>query len=494
MTSSTAPPLDPYRCIAKKNRKYASECTEVHLAKLGAESVSENFAHFGNLEVVWFNGNRLSRIENLENNFRIREVYIQDNRLVSLAGLKTFKFLRVLLASGNQLRNLDKQLSLLSRFAFLKKLDLFDNPVAEEPDYRLRLIYHVPQVEILDQHSVKGPERIKADEVVPNLDKVTAAKAEKPKATVDELSYNERSCIIAAKKIKEKQRKEEEALLGQTFSEGIAKDTLPPNSRIFHTNREHWSEPRLVGRDGGTLDPRKKVEHERVRPTAWERHEMRSLIEKRADKAQLTRQDVEALAEDLATGGLEEVGRALKSSRIFDRSMWQDATSMNATSLARSLKTHSAKNGEALEDPHPLESLLQDESATIAVGELASYLLTLEWPRHDDDHLDMRIAKHYEDAQRAEFAGDMAAVAKHSQAAARLEGAKTLKQHVELNRKDTGQALQKARTDFFPQSFLRPQRQVDDATGRVVLKVLKDGRSTSMGTMTIGKKGSGYAA
>ena len=35
----------------------------------------------------------------------------------------------VLLASGNQLRNLDKQLTLLSRFAFLKKLDLFENPV-----------------------------------------------------------------------------------------------------------------------------------------------------------------------------------------------------------------------------------------------------------------------------------------------------------------------------------------------------------------------------
>ena len=58
-----------------------------------------------------FQGNRLSRVENLETNFRIREarvgscaaictrlrlqVYIQNNRLVSLAGLKTFKFLRV---------------------------------------------------------------------------------------------------------------------------------------------------------------------------------------------------------------------------------------------------------------------------------------------------------------------------------------------------------------------------------------------------------------
>ena len=55
---------------------------------------------------------------------------------------------QVLLASGNQLRNLDKQLALLSRqaapgslrhltsgslgrFPFLKKLELFDNPVRD---------------------------------------------------------------------------------------------------------------------------------------------------------------------------------------------------------------------------------------------------------------------------------------------------------------------------------------------------------------------------
>merc|ERR1719401_3327474 len=182
MCADSAPSiLDPYTCIPKRNRKYASECTEVHLAKQGATSLSPNFNHFDNLEVVWFNGNLLSRIENLEDNFRIREVYVQDNRLVSLSGIRPFKFLRVLMASNNQLRNLEKQLAVLTRFAFLKKLDLFDNPIAEEPDYRLRIIYHVPQVEVLDRHAVKPPERLSAEEVVPNLDKVSAAKPEKAK-------------------------------------------------------------------------------------------------------------------------------------------------------------------------------------------------------------------------------------------------------------------------------------------------------------------------
>ena len=96
------------------------------------------------------------------------------------------------------------------RFPFLKKLELFDNPVcvlkklfkyevenpttgesskvAEEPDYRppdlpcapgapggekVAAVGFCRQVELLDQHTVKLPERLRADEVVPNLDKAS---------------------------------------------------------------------------------------------------------------------------------------------------------------------------------------------------------------------------------------------------------------------------------------------------------------------------------
>lgn len=202
----TVTTLDPYQCIAVGNRKYASECTEVYLSKLGAAAISDHFKHFVSLEVVWLSGNRLSRIEHLEDCFRIREVYVEDNRLVSLAGLRSFSFLRILLASNNQLRNLEKQLAVLSRFAFLKKLDLFGNPVAEEPDYRLQVIYNVPQVEILDQHSVKTPERLRASEVVPNMDKVSAMKPERPKRGGTEHSKLERSYLKLAHDIQENRR------------------------------------------------------------------------------------------------------------------------------------------------------------------------------------------------------------------------------------------------------------------------------------------------
>jgi hypothetical protein len=47
----------------------------------------------------------------------------------------------------------------MDNFAFLEQLDLFGNPLAEEPDYRLRIIYHMPQIKILDRHMVTLQER-----------------------------------------------------------------------------------------------------------------------------------------------------------------------------------------------------------------------------------------------------------------------------------------------------------------------------------------------
>lgn len=50
-------------------------------------------------------------------------------------------------------------------FAFLQQLDLFGNPLAEEPDYRLKIIYLMPQIKTLDRHVVTVQERIKAKQV-----------------------------------------------------------------------------------------------------------------------------------------------------------------------------------------------------------------------------------------------------------------------------------------------------------------------------------------
>jgi len=44
-------------------------------------------------------------------------------------------------------------------------LDLFGNPLAEEPDYRLKIIHTMPQIQLLDRHVVTFEERLKADKL-----------------------------------------------------------------------------------------------------------------------------------------------------------------------------------------------------------------------------------------------------------------------------------------------------------------------------------------
>ena len=89
----------------------------------------------------------------------------QSNLLENISGLKNFKFLETLLIGNNQLRDLDRFLLQLTKFAFLNQLDLFGNPLAEEPDYRLKIIYLMPQIQTLDRHVVTVAERIKAKRI-----------------------------------------------------------------------------------------------------------------------------------------------------------------------------------------------------------------------------------------------------------------------------------------------------------------------------------------
>ena len=53
---------------------------------------------------------------------------------------------------NNELRGLDNAIDFLKNFTYLRHLDLFGNPLAEEPYYRDRVIYGIPQLVIFDRH------------------------------------------------------------------------------------------------------------------------------------------------------------------------------------------------------------------------------------------------------------------------------------------------------------------------------------------------------
>jgi len=45
---------------------------------------------------------------------------------------------------GNELRGLDEVIEFLSEFSYLRHLDMFGNPLAEEPYYKDRVIHGIP--------------------------------------------------------------------------------------------------------------------------------------------------------------------------------------------------------------------------------------------------------------------------------------------------------------------------------------------------------------
>lgn len=106
-------------------------------------------------------------MDGIASNFRCKQVYAENNAIDNIEGIRKFKFLDTLLLSHNRLRNLDKFLVFLQKFAFLDHLDLFGNPLAEEPDYRLKIIHAMPQIKVLDRHPITVQERIKADKLDP---------------------------------------------------------------------------------------------------------------------------------------------------------------------------------------------------------------------------------------------------------------------------------------------------------------------------------------
>jgi len=461
-------------------------------------------------------------------------MYLQNNRLVSLNALRNFKFLNTLLASNNQIRNLEKQLETLTRLSFLKKLDLFDNPVAEEPDYRLRLIYHVPQVELLDRQGVTAAQRERANETVPNLDRVSAAKAQKDKRKTFQLSVAERDCFREARAIRAKRAQaEEESFRMQTLTRSISHDGKPPKNQLTLANTERW------------VSQSSLIKEELNQPTPWEKRDMHPHIERMAreqaepdagDGSEMRRKDVEALCRTLANKGIEDVGRILDRADVFstmpavqegfsaldsgrDRDIRPDIfrsgfggenrgasgfgeSGMNGLNglndvdvtvmayaqwISEMKQQDVGKTRRKVPKPeisegaktHPLNTLISDPDATMPVGVVADFLLTLNWRRFDDDILDRRIEQLYEDARSADLTGDSETLVKSRNLALRLEGVKTRKYEVGLKAVPETGPLRKSRSDVFAQSMLRPSRALDE-TGRMVIQVSAEGRHTTL--------------
>jgi hypothetical protein len=504
--------LNPWTCLAVKNEKYAKECTEVYLCGKGANQISEEFRRFPSLEVLWFNHNRLTRLDNLEANFRVQEVYIGYNRLVSLKGLLTFKFLRVLLARGNQLRNLDKQINLLGNFSFLSRLDLSENAAADEPDYQLRIVYHLPQVEDLDRKAVKPHERLKAAEVVPNLDKVT----EKPQSLVkrfepsQQYSALEKHCYTEARALRMKYKRQEEEerlaryassadwlqLYGSGDAPKDAKDRY--NSSMcnatllspyecselyffFYQRYVNEVEPQEIFKL--TLDKTKEVgelmdsAYEKPKPDSWVDNgksaaaggsfepptaAMKNAKIKGRDERgkmvgkMLELEEVKEIIDALAGGDAVMLGRTLndKCSEVQE----------DAVSEERGGQSAGSSRDEA--QKRAFWKPLLAEGGTVSLYDFYKWVTTLKWSWEPDERLDARIQDMSKRARMARILSNHEEALVLSQMMNRMDGIKTRKRDLDMSsRNQKGEAIPR-RVDVLPLITFDKTTVVDEVSGK----------------------------
>ncbi|CAK4229579.1 unnamed protein product [Aphanomyces euteiches] len=113
---------EPHKELAVCNEKYVKACTELVMSHRNIDVIG-NFEAFVSLEVLWLNENNIQDITGLDNCFRIKCLYLQNNRISTLQGsLRHFTFLRELRLFNNRLHDLHTTLRQLSKLLHLEDL------------------------------------------------------------------------------------------------------------------------------------------------------------------------------------------------------------------------------------------------------------------------------------------------------------------------------------------------------------------------------------
>nr|XP_005997596.1 PREDICTED: leucine-rich repeat-containing protein 72 isoform X3 [Latimeria chalumnae] len=116
-----------------------------------------SLARFRMLKYLWLNNNKIRRLTCLTKNYRLTELYLNNNELFDITGaLIHLTSLQILLLHNNQLTKLEETVKELREMQYLQRLNLFNNPLAQEPGYRLFVIHHIPSLEILDRQNGCG--------------------------------------------------------------------------------------------------------------------------------------------------------------------------------------------------------------------------------------------------------------------------------------------------------------------------------------------------
>ena len=170
--------VDPVKSLCLPVDK-VRQVTELHMGGRRLRSVHPNLLKFTNLEVLWLNDNKLTQVSGLLPDDsvrpsytsnegaiglrRLKQLYLSDNCIEHLpSDIERMRYLEVLLLANNQLRNMEVICQKLAQLKSLTQLDLFGNPLAEESNYYLYVVHHLPSVQFFDRHEISEAERAQA--------------------------------------------------------------------------------------------------------------------------------------------------------------------------------------------------------------------------------------------------------------------------------------------------------------------------------------------
>ncbi|XP_063267325.1 leucine-rich repeat-containing protein 72 isoform X3 [Prinia subflava] len=131
----------------------------LYLARQGLRNVP-SLSQFRRLKYLWINNNKIQDLTFLIKNYYLTELYLNNNELTDISGaLKHLCSLQTLFLHNNELKKLGKTVKELKGMISLQTLNLFQNPLAYDPDYRLYVIHSLPSVQLLDRKVVTQRER-----------------------------------------------------------------------------------------------------------------------------------------------------------------------------------------------------------------------------------------------------------------------------------------------------------------------------------------------
>ncbi|XP_029444874.1 leucine-rich repeat-containing protein 72 isoform X2 [Rhinatrema bivittatum] len=145
--------------LKKCSIKRDVDVSELYIARKGLTEVID-LSRFKMLKYLWLNHNKIRKITCLTNNYRLSELYLNNNELVDIAGaLKHLTTLQILMLHNNQLTNLETTVKELKEMTCLQILNLFQNPLSQDSVYRLYVICLLPSVQLFDRRRVTEKEK-----------------------------------------------------------------------------------------------------------------------------------------------------------------------------------------------------------------------------------------------------------------------------------------------------------------------------------------------